>query len=659
MRKVGYAMATLLLIAQGSLSRADEAPHQLPAVVVTATRIEQPIEQVTTSVSVVSEADIAQRQSQTVVEALRDVPGVDVSQPGSLGTAASVFIRGAGSDQSLILFDGVEANSPTLGGFNFGNITTDDIGQIEVLRGTGGTLYGSEAIGGVVNILTKKGEGPPHLSLASAGGNIGTASELATFAGESGIVAYSASLGYLTTAGFRPINDDFSDLTSALRVDVTPIEHGTLRGFWRSANSSLGLATNNIGSGFGNFLDGDARERDEFYLGKLEWEHTVLSHLTYRVAGAYTRTVNVTSDQVNPQEAAQLPFVAPSSFRAPGELTTGEAQLNYVEGSMGLSTAGFEFKESSATVKSTFGGSPTRFAHSRGNYAGYAQQQVFLLDNRLTTVGGFRVDGNEDFGRELSASWSVGYVQDWAGDERWRTHARGGYAEGFKAPTFNQLFYPGFGNPQLDPEISSEYDGGFNQRLGFSWLSVDAAYFARRTKNLIESAQVAPLTFVTANAGRSDVSGPEATVNLGPFYGLAVHGTYAYLDWRVSERPGFALQPAAKTFEKRPHNHMGTTVSYDADAVLCTADHFDANVNVLFVGERHDFDPFTFQDVNNQEAYTRVDLALRYDMPLPGYPAHRIGWFARVQNLLDRNYQEVRGFKSPPINVLAGARLTF
>jgi vitamin B12 transporter len=649
----------VMVAATGAVAEED-TEKRLGTVVVTATRAEAPLQSVTNSVSVVSEADIADRQSVTVTDALRDVPGVDISQSGSLGSTTSVFIRGANSDQALILFDGVEVNSPNLGSFNFGNITTDNVGRIEVLRGAGGTLYGSEAVGGVVNVITKKGEGAPHLTLRSGGGNIGTAAEQGTLSGQTGIVAYTASLGYLTTAGFRPANDDFSDLTSAARIDVTPIEHGTLRGFWRSAHSSLGLADNDIGQGV-RLLDPNARERDEFYLGKLEWEHTVFKSLTYRVAGAYTRTVNVVSDPINAQEEAA--GLGSSYFRVPNEILTGETQVNYAEGSTGLSTMGFEFKELTGTVKSIykspFFDSLTRFSHSRSNYAGYVQQQVFLLDNSLTGVAGFRVDGNQDFGREVSASWSLGYLQDWESDGRWTTHVKGGYAEGFKAPTFNQLFFPGFSNPDLDPEISSEYDGGLTQHLGFPWLSAEGTYFTRRTKNLIQSAQTAPLTFVTANAARADVSGPEATLSVGPLFGFSLRGTYTYLDWDITERSGFTLRPAAKTLERRPHNRMATMVTYSRDDLVQAADHFVANVNVVFVGERHDLDPFTFQDVDSQTSHTRTDLALRYDTPSPWPGAQRVGWFARAQNLFDRNYQEVRGFKSPPINVLAGAEVTF
>jgi vitamin B12 transporter len=659
-------LIAVLPMSQRRVMAAEEQEEMpLGTVVVTATRTAVPLASVTSSISVISQQQIQNAQSPTVIDSLRAVPGVDVSQSGSPGSTASVFIRGADADQSLILIDGVEVNSATLGGFNFGNIMTDDIGRIEVLRGAGGALYGSEAVGGVVNIITQKGEGRPHLSLSSAGGNTGTSSQLGRVAGQSGIVSYSASLGYFTTAGFRPINDDFSNLTSAARVDVTPVEHGTLRAFWRSANSSLGLADNNIGNGYGDFLDPNARQHDEFYLAKGEWEHAPVENLTYRVSGAYSRTVNAFSDQIDPQVLTSPNFFGNefflAHFRVPNEIAVAETQANYSEGEVGVSTVGFEFKEKTGKLKSvSLDGSVDHFDHSRANYAGYAQQQLYLLEDRLAAVAGFRVDGNEDFGRAVSSSWSIGYVEDWgAAAGRWDTHVKGGYTEGFRAPTFNELFFPKSGNRNLDAETSSEYDGGVEQHLGARWLSIEGTYFARRTKSLIQFAPVAqcpgamvpPGVFFTGcNVGRADVSGVEATLKAGPVLGISLRGSYTYLDWDLSG--GGALL-------RRPHNRMAAMLNYRRQDVLRATDRFDVNVNVVFAGERHDLDPLTFEDVNNQPAYYRTDLALRYDVPILGEGMPRIGWFARISNLFDRRYSEVRGFRSPPLNVLAGGRLTF
>jgi len=129
---------------------------QLDPVVVTATRTDVPLSETTTSVTVVTDDEIQQQRASTVGEALRSVPGLDFAQNGSQGTTTNIFIRGAESDQTLVLIDGVEVNSVTLGAFDFSNLTTENIDRIEVLRGSGGTLYGSQAIGGVINIITRK-----------------------------------------------------------------------------------------------------------------------------------------------------------------------------------------------------------------------------------------------------------------------------------------------------------------------------------------------------------------------------------------------------------------------------------------------------------------------------------------------------------------------
>jgi vitamin B12 transporter len=666
-RWVAILIVVSPLLCPAAIARADEispTEPKLGTVVVTATRTQVPLESVTQSVSVVSGEDIANQQANAVVDALRNVPGVDVSQTGSAGTTASVFIRGADADQSLILIDGVEVNSPTLGGFNFGNIMTDDVGRIEVLRGAGGTLYGSQAIGGVINILSRKGEGAPRFSVSSGGGNIGTSSTLAESAGERGIVAYSTSLGYLTTAGYQPVNDDFSNLTTAGRLDVTPSARGTLRGYWRVANSSLGLANNNIGNGYGDFLDPNAREHDQLYLGKIEWEHAPLDTLTYRVSAAYVRTVNKFQDTIDPGVLTSPNYYGPayflSSFRVPNDAVTAQTQLNYAYGTMGVSTVGFEFQEQKGALKSVMGdGSVDEFSQSRSNYAGYVQQQLHLFDQRLTAVGGFRVDGYQGFGAEVSSAWSVGYLEDWGSGGRWETHVKGGYSEGFRAPTFNELYYPKSGNQNLDAETSSEYDGGVAQHLGVTWLATEATYFTRRTSNLIQfapldqcpGADVPPGVFFTGcNIGRVDVQGVETAVTVGPLGGVSLRGSYTYLDWNVL---------GGQALLRRPHNRMATTINYDRDDTVQPGDRLNANVLVVFVGERTDIDPLTFDPNASNPSFTRVDLALRYDMPWPSHPRYRVGTFARVQNLFDQTYDEVLGFRSPPINVLAGARVAF
>src|SRR3972149_2310691 len=156
-----FLILFFIFFSDASPAAEPQQEQTLPPVVVTATRVETPQEQVTTSLSVITSDDIRAQQALTVEEVLRDVPGLDVVRSGSRGATTSVFIRGSDSDQVLVLIDGVEVNSVSSGGFNFAHLTTESVERIEVLRGAGGGVYGSRAIGGGGNNINQKGAGPP------------------------------------------------------------------------------------------------------------------------------------------------------------------------------------------------------------------------------------------------------------------------------------------------------------------------------------------------------------------------------------------------------------------------------------------------------------------------------------------------------------------
>ena len=177
---------------QAASTPAPEA--KLKTIVVTASRVDQPLNQVGTTITVVPDEQMETQKIQDVGTALQQVPGVNITQSGSPGTETDVSIRGASASQSLILVDGVEVNSSTTGAFNIANLTTDNLNRIEVLRGAGGSLYGSQAIGGVVNILSQEGEGAPAASFLSEGGNSATSRQIATVSGSEGGLGFSGAV---------------------------------------------------------------------------------------------------------------------------------------------------------------------------------------------------------------------------------------------------------------------------------------------------------------------------------------------------------------------------------------------------------------------------------------------------------------------------------
>ncbi|PIX23965.1 MAG: TonB-dependent receptor, partial [Deltaproteobacteria bacterium CG_4_8_14_3_um_filter_45_9] len=175
---------------------AQEKEVTLEKVVVTATRVETPVEEIASSITVISSKEIERKQKTTVLEVLRDIPGLDVVQTGGVGRLTSIFIRGANSEHTLVMIDGVEVNDPISPGrsYDFAHLTVDNIERIEVIRGPQSTLYGSEAIGGVVNIITKKGEGKPKFFLSAEGGSFTTFRESTGVRGGNKWVNYSLGI---------------------------------------------------------------------------------------------------------------------------------------------------------------------------------------------------------------------------------------------------------------------------------------------------------------------------------------------------------------------------------------------------------------------------------------------------------------------------------
>jgi vitamin B12 transporter len=225
-RHLWWALVTWLLMRPLPV-KADEPKTQLSEIVVTATRTQTRADEATSSVSVISGAEIVQRDQTMVSDTLRGAPGMDINEFGSTGHSAFASIRGSNPDQVLMLLDGVDVNTPTVGQFDFAHLTSDNIDHIEILRG-GGALYGSEAIGGVVNVLTRRGEGSFHLLASGEAGSAATHHELLGINGAHGPFALSGTASFLASDGFRSLNDDYRNFSTVWRADLDVLLAATL-----------------------------------------------------------------------------------------------------------------------------------------------------------------------------------------------------------------------------------------------------------------------------------------------------------------------------------------------------------------------------------------------------------------------------------------------
>jgi vitamin B12 transporter len=625
-----------VLISNFALAAESDREQTLPPLVSISTRVDTSEENVTSSVTLIDDKKIQARQAETVLELLREVPGVDVVQSGSRGNGTSVFIRGAESDQILVLLDGVEVNSTTLGSFDFAHLTTENIDRIEILRGAGGTLYGSQAIGGVINIITKKGDGPPALTLSAAGGNGWTHRQVATLRGAEGKFAYSLSASQLQTQGFQRFNDDYENITASGRLDYKFTDDTSLKGIFHFTKTDTGLFNSN------NFVapnrgDPNAREELRQYLGKLEWEQKIFKQWDYRVSGSIFK--EETKDSDGPDSCMFFGFPCDArtrdSFRP--KIITGEFQTNYRPQEWSTTTFGVEYKLSEA---STSGG----IDRAIRNIAYYLQQQLQFFDRRLILIPGIRLDDNQTFGTAWTPSFSAVYLFRDTG-----TKLKAGYAKGFKAPSLNELFFPAafgcpaFGNPDLGPEKSWELNVGVDQEFLKDRVKLGATYFHREIKDLIEARPIpgVPGCFRAENVGRARFDGVEWTLALRLLSFLGLNAQYTYLDWDTADG----------TLPRRPRHRGSVNLNYHQDAL-------EVNLIANIVGKRDDFDATTFANVK-QPGYVRFDLAGSYLLPVHIPFVKSASLFGKIENLFNRSYAEVNGFRARPFNFLLGVQGVF
>jgi vitamin B12 transporter len=623
-------------------------PHRkLPKMVfvVTATRMEQPLDTVGTTVSVVGAHQIEEQQIHASGDVLRQVPGVEINQSGSAGNQTDVSIRGSSAAETLILLDGVDVNTGTTGGFDIADVTSDNLDRIEVVRGAGGALYGSSAIGGVVNLITREGSGPLKLSYDGEGGNRATQRQAVTFDGADGRLAYSGALSYYSTTAFRSRNASFDNLSAVSRLDYHLSPDTKFTGFARYIRSNLSLVN------FSDFLtpvDPNAHQRNEFMLYNGVVTHQFSDRLEGRMSVFFVR---------NDLRLNDTPFPANPNFerdRVPDETRGTNMELHYRWGEGFRSLAGFDFKDRWVRSAHLFDTvepptqSFTAYHARRQEYAGYLEQEGRLFDGLMLVTGAVRVDGNSDFGIEVSPSWTVAIPL-----ERWGVTLRGSYSEGFRAPSFNELFFPNFGNPKLNPEISSEYDGGITKTFGET-ASLTATYFSRRVHSLIvaEPCTAFPGCVEAANAGRVDTQGVELVPAVQLMRGLAFSGNLTVIDeTHVSSSP--EIRPL-----RVPKYSAFALLTYARKALWSSNDALSANLAYYFVGDRDDIDQLT-ATIHNHAAYNRFDLTMAYDAGMRFGRIRGEELYVRVQNMLDRHYAEVFGFPAPPVNFVAGVKVDF
>ena len=598
--------------------------YHLPAVIVTANRLPEPLDRISSSATVLLRQDIEDQQARTVAEVLRNVPGLDMVRSGSLGQAASAFLRGAGSSSALVLLDGVQVNSPTTGGFNFGNLTTDNIESIEVVRGPQSTLYGSDAIGGVIHIISHKGEGDPRLVVRSEAGQFSTFRESAHLAGSRGRVNYAVSLSRTDSEGAFG-NDDYGNSTLAARVESS-----------LSDNLKLSLVARAVGSGGGvpgqRFIafDPNARIEDRLATVALRVDHVVRGRWHHRLVISRTDDDLLFDDPVDP--GATGPFAGDLVSRTQTSIATVDWQLDFYLLPSNVIVAGVEWQRLVGKNVSTGPFGDTDFDEEVASRAIYIQNQ-FRQNDRFSLTTGVRVDDHGSFGPSTNLRITSAYTVHPL--RRTATKVKGSWGTGFRAPSINELYFPGYGNPDLKPEENRSFEVGLEQELLDGRIGLAVSYFHTDFENLIG---FDPSTFSAGNISAAKSEGIEWTGNFRLNGRLRVSANYTFLDTED--------EATGKPLLRRPAHKANININLNPVSPL------NLNLDINLVGQRFDND-FGAGGEAFYPGYAKLDVALWWDL------SGRLRLLGRVENLMDAQYEEAAGFPAPGRAFYGGVQIEF
>jgi len=575
------------------------------AVIVTATRLPQAQSQTLQPVKIITAEDIAQTGQQTLVETLQSLGGVEIASTGGFGQQSSAFIRGANSGHTLVLVDGMRISSATAGTTALENLPLAQIDRIEIVPGQMSSLYGPDAIGGVIQIFTKSGKYSPGTNASVGAGRYDTRSVSAGINSRADNTEFSLNFGYFETKGFDATKSSLP--SGAPNPNNNPDQDG-----YQNANFSGKVAQhlderNEIG--FTAFWsDGTAH----FDAGPTTDD---VSHQTLSAYSVYSRN-QINSVWRSMVRAGQSTDDLVVSGAFPGFVRTTQPQLtwqNDVKVGPGTAIAGLEYlaqrvasdtdyAQTYRTIKSTFAG-----------YGGEVEKHAWQVN--------VREDSNSQFGGYTTGS--LGYAYRLDSDLRLRI----GGGTAFKAPTFNDLYFPGFSNPNLRPERSQNKEVGLNYQIGNNRFS--ATYFDNRITDLIVFVVTDPVTFagMPQNVSQARIKGTELGYE-GFFVGMRASAQLVFQN-PVDNATGQLLPRRA-----REHGSLAVSNAFGP-----------WRLGAELVASSARFDTSNEAPGTRMHGYGLLNFTTNYE--INRYWSIRARW----NNVFNREYELAQNFNTPGSNV--------
>jgi vitamin B12 transporter len=647
----------------------------LGEIVVTATGTEVPLKETSVSSTIITRQQMEARQDPRVEEFLRDVPGATISQSGSRGGQTSLFLRGGNSNMNLILLNGFRLND-TGGAFDFNKLTVDNINRIEVVRGPMSSLYGNDAMTGVISMMTRQGQGPAKLTLSSLWGGHAEGHSANNLIDEQRVsleggwkkLSYSMAYGHYDDSGTLSINNRFSSNVVNARFDLEPSDQLKLTLTNYYVDTYYGFPTSS-GDRFdakcfgGNGLDPDQNQKTSTMLLGLGGNYQPVSWWQNELLLGF---LNLDSRYNNPANPFFVNFQTTNYYSRDLEKQwTLNYRSNFIFGSKeklaSTTTMGVEMRHaqwkgwSHSYDYKIFDYSDDMNKARRGSYTWYLQEQVGVWDRLFLTMGG-SLEDNSAFQKVEFCPRASAALRFPETDTTLR--AAGGKA--VKAPSFTETnsLTPFFlGNPALLPEKNVSWEVGFDQWLWKDQVQGGLTYFENHFTDMIQYAQTTLTTGSFFNIAAARTKGFELYLQAKPCKGLTARTAYTYMtQLKVLDDGGLVNINiiTGQNLLRRPRQSWNFDLNYVYGPV-------EVNFHGYYIGARADRRPdivppyYATRLVNG--GFFTADLAAYYTVVQNWGYLNSLQLMARATNLFDKNYEEVFGYSSPRFQIIGGLRL--
>lgn len=625
-----FLMASLglipsVLLHSNSIAQ-DRSPETIGEVVVTASRSPKKISEIGKVARVITAETLARSQGRTLPEVLNNVAGITIGGNGNNpGDVKSVYMRGASAANTLILIDGIPVNdaSEITGEYNISAIPVDQVERVEILKGGNSTLYGSDAVAGVINIITKKGSGKLGANLLATGGSYDTFKQILGLNGQIGVTSIAISASNLDSKAFSTAapakgetdfdKDGFHQKSVSLNIGQDLSNRFSLRGNFQGNNNQADLDN-------GAFADAKDYTYDK-------------TAVLAGIGGKYTFDKGTLGFNLSQNSVR-------NTYNNRGSVTNNGGQISHLESN--LNYAFTRFIDIASGVSYRFSKTDQHNSFSKPLFADNNIKSLFTSlfirsNSGLQAELGGRVNDHSQYGTNFTYTINPSYLIS----NRYKLFVN--LSSAYRVPSLYQLFSQ-YGNLNLEPETSVSYEAGFDFNLTDK-LNLAFSYFKRDIDNVIDFGQVRPGVFGYINQNNQKDNGFELELAFKPVSRIDLMAFYAHVNGEVTT-------PTSETFNlfRRPKDSFGLNAGFNVSR------DFSFNLIYKYTGDRKDryFDSSTFKTVNtDMDSYNMVDLYAQYKV------SPKLSLFTDIKNLLDEDYIDFSGYTTKGLNFNAGFRLDF